>query len=302
MGDGGSGKSVLAAALVQDRAMRRRFPDGMRWVQLEPPTAETTSAARRPWLTQRQQDLAKDLADLLPGSQVAGEVTDVEQGRNRLADLLRNRAYLLVIDNVWTTDDVYAFSVLDRRGALLVTTRHAGLVRGAGAAKVEVAELSGAQARTLAARWAGVEEQLLPREAAETLQLVGNLALGVKTVAALALGNGRRWAEMADRLRRADLAALELQFPGYPYPTLLAALRLGLDDLDPFAQQRYRELAVFAGRGAARCRGQRWKRCGPRPKCPPPILGTCSQGLTTRRCFAAIRPPARSTYMTCSSM
>src|SRR5947199_5480138 len=45
----------------------------------------------------------------------------------------------LVIDNVWTADDVYAFSdVLDPRGALLVTTRNAGLVRAMGAAEVEV--------------------------------------------------------------------------------------------------------------------------------------------------------------------
>ena len=140
--------------------------------------------------------------------------------------------------------------VLGQRGALLVTTRDAGLVRATGAAEVEVAELSDAQARTLAAGWAGVPEQLLPPPAAETLRLVGNLALGVATVAALARGDGQRWAELADRLRRADLAALELRFPGYPHPSLLAALQLGLDYLDPSDRQRYRELAVFAGRGA----------------------------------------------------
>ena len=244
-GMGGSGKSVLAAALVRDPAVRRRFPDGLAWVRLEPPTGDP--AARRGVLAQRQQELAAKLA---PAGQVAGEVTDVEQGRDRLAELLRDRACLVVVDNVWTADDVYAFSVLDRRGALLVTTRDAGLVRAAGAAEVEVAELSDAQARTLAAGWAGVPEQLLPPPAAETLRLVGNLALGVATVAALARGDGQRWAELADRLRRAELAALELRFPGYPHPSLLAALQLGLDYLDPSDRQRYRELAVFAGRGA----------------------------------------------------
>ena len=244
-GMGGSGKSVLAAALVRDPAVRRRFPDGLAWVRLEPPVGDP--AARRGVLAQRQQELA---AKLTPAGQVAGEVTDVEQGRDRLAELLRDRACLLVVDNVWTADDVHAFTVLDRRGALLVTTRDAGLVRAAGAAEVEVAELSDAQARTLAADWAGVPEQVLPPPAAETLRLVGNLALGVATVAALARGDGQRWAELAERLRRAELAALELRFPGYPHPSLLAALQLGLDYLDPSDRQRYRELAVFAGRGA----------------------------------------------------
>ena len=244
-GMGGSGKSVLAAALGQDPAVCRRFPDGLAWVRLEPPTGDP--AARRGVLAQRQQEL---VAKLTPAGQVAGEVTDVEQGRDRLAELLRDRACLVVVDNVWTADDVYAFDVLGQRGALLVTTRDAGLVRATGAAEVEVAELSDAQARTLAAGWAGVPEQLLPPSAAETLRLVGNLALGVATVAALARGDGQRWAELADRLRRADLAALELRFPGYPHPSLLAALQLGLDYLDPSDRQRYRELAVFAGRGA----------------------------------------------------
>jgi hypothetical protein len=243
-GMGGSGKSVLAAALGRDPTVLRRFPDAA-WVRLEPPTGDP--AARRGVLAQRQQEL---VARLTPADQVAGEVTDLEQGRNRLAELLRDRAFLLVIDNVWTADDVYAFSVLGQCGALLVTTRNAGLVRTMEAAEVEVAELSDAQARTLAAGRAGVPEQDLPPAAAETLRLVDNLALGVATVAAQAKNDKQRWAELADRLRRADLAAIELQFPGYPHPNLLAALQLGLDYLDPSNRQRYLELAVFAGRGA----------------------------------------------------
>ena len=66
-----------------------------------------------------------------------------------------------------------AFTVLDR-GALLVTTRDAGLV-----------ELSDEQARTPAAGWAAVLGQVLAAPAAETLRLAGNLALGVATLAAL---------------------------------------------------------------------------------------------------------------------
>jgi len=243
-GMGGSGKSVLAAALVRDGAVRRRFPDGLAWVRLEPPTGDPT--ARRTVLAQRQQELAAKLA---PTGQAVGEITNVEQGRDRLADLLRGRACLLVVDNVWTADDVYAFSVLDGRGALVMTTQDAGLVRAAGAAEIEVAELSETQARMLAAGWAAIPEQLLPPAAVETLQLVGNLALGVATVAALARGDAQRWVEMADRLRRAELAALELRFPGYPHPSLLAALQLGLESLDLSDRLRYRELAVFAGRG-----------------------------------------------------
>ena len=242
-GMGGSGKSVLAAALMRDPTVRRRFPDGLAWVRLEPPDDPAT---RRSVLAQRQQELVNKLT---PADQPIGEVTDVERGRDQLAELLRDRACLVVVDNVWTADDIDAFSVLDRRGALVVTTRDARLVRAMGAAEVEVTELSDAQARTLPADWAEVPEQSLQPSAEETLQLVGNLALGVATVAALARGDGHRWVELADRLRKADLAKLEMQFPGYPHPSLLAALQLGLNYLESSARLRYRELAVFAGRG-----------------------------------------------------
>ena len=243
-GMGGSGKSVLAAAVRQDGAVCRRFPDGLTWVRLEPPDDPVT---RPSMLAQRQQQLVDKLT---PAGQVAGEVTDVEKGRDRLAELLRGRACLVVVDNVWTPDDVYAFDVLGQRGALLVTTRDAGLVHAANLADVEVTDLTDPQARTLTAGWAGVPEQLLPPSVTETLQLVHNLALGVATVAARARDDEQRWADMADQLRRADLAPLTMQFPDYRFPSLLAALQLSLDYLEPRDRRRYRELAVFAGRGA----------------------------------------------------
>ena len=228
-------------------------------------------AARQGVLAQRQRELA---AKLTPAGQVAGGVTDVEQGRDRLAELLRDRACLLVVDNVWTADDVYAFSVLGQRGALLVTTRDAGLVRASGAAEVEVAELSDAQARTLAAGWAAIPEQLVPPSVAETLQLVGNLALGVATVAALARDDRQRWAELAERLRRLELATLELRFPGYPHRPCWPRCNWAWTTWTP-------PLGSGTGSwpcspGTARCHGQRWRRCGLRPACPPPMPGTCS--------------------------
>ncbi|WP_448612212.1 NB-ARC domain-containing protein [Geodermatophilus sp. URMC 60] len=243
-GMGGSGKSVLAAALGWDSAVRRRFPDGLAWVRLDPPTGDT--AARPSSLIQKQQEL---IAKLNGDGAVAGQLATVEQGRDRLAEVLRGRRCLLVIDNVWTTEDVHAFDVLDRRGALVLTTRDAGLARRAGAVEVEVAELTDEQARQLAAGWARVGTDALPKAAAQTLRLVGNLALGVATVAAQAEAGVQRWPEFTNRLRAADLAALQVPFPGYPHQTLLAALQLGLDCLGPSERQRYRELAVFAGRG-----------------------------------------------------
>lgn len=217
----------------------------MLWVRLEPPNGD--GVARRAWLSQKQQEL---IAKLTPSGQPATAISDIEYGRDRLLELLADRAVLLVVDNVWLTEDVHAFNVVGRRGALVLTTRDVGLVRGVDATELEVAELTDEQARALAATWAGLTPDTLASEADEVLAQVGNLALGVATVAAIARDDRQRWAEVGVRLRAADLAALRLQFPGYPHPTLLAALRLGLDYLEPDARVRYSELAVFAGHGA----------------------------------------------------
>ncbi len=242
-GMGGTGKSVLVAAVGRETAVSRRFSDGMVWVRLDPPAGD--AAARSKSLPQKQYELAAKLAT----DGTAGPIADVQEGRDRLAELLRGRTCLLVVDNVWTPEDVHAFDVLDCRGALVLTTRDAGLVRGAGAVEVAVERLTQEQAHAVAASRAGVAVESLPTAATRAFELVGNLALGVATLAADARADGRRWAELAERLEVADLAAIRVQFPDYPYPTLLAALHLSLDHLPVSVRERYRELAVFAGRG-----------------------------------------------------
>ena len=54
-GMGGVGKSVLAAALANDEAIRRAFPDGVIWVEL----------GQDPELTERQAQVAASLGDTI---------------------------------------------------------------------------------------------------------------------------------------------------------------------------------------------------------------------------------------------
>ena len=72
-GMGGSGKSVLAAAVRQDRAVCRRFPDGLTWVRLEPPDDPMT---RPGMLAQRQQQLVAMLEEGVTAAARAREISD----------------------------------------------------------------------------------------------------------------------------------------------------------------------------------------------------------------------------------
>ncbi len=84
-GAGGYGKTTLAKALCHDDAVQQRFHHGILWVTL----GET------PDLIKQILDLIEVLTGARPGYQ------DLGAASARLAELLANHAYLLVIDDVW---------------------------------------------------------------------------------------------------------------------------------------------------------------------------------------------------------
>ena len=96
-GMGGIGKSVLASALAHDRKVREAFPDGIVWIGL----------GALPDLRARMQDAHRALGG-------DGAMATEHEGKEKLKDLLRDKAVLLVIDDVWRRGDADAFDVLGR--------------------------------------------------------------------------------------------------------------------------------------------------------------------------------------------
>jgi len=56
---------------------------------------------------------------------------------------------------------------------------------------------------------------------------------------------GTSWVDLRDALREADLSFIEKQFPNYPYPNVLRALKVSVDSLSQDEAERYQELLVF---------------------------------------------------------
>ena len=83
-GMGGIGKSVLASALAHDRKLREAFPDGIVWIGL----------GSLPDLRARMQDVHLALGGV-------GAIATEHEGKEKLRDLIRDKAVLLVIDDVW---------------------------------------------------------------------------------------------------------------------------------------------------------------------------------------------------------
>ena len=177
-GQGGIGKTVLAAAAARDPVIGAHFPDGVFWVTVG-----------------EQPDLAGLQAGLLSRLGAAGPAPrSAAEGAGLLRQALAGRQVLLVVDDVWSAAAAQAFRVTGPRGRVLYTTRDPAVLAAVGAVAEQVGVLSPAAARQLLARIAGLPEDALPPEADRMLAATGRVALAVALV-------GRRGP------RRGDVAA-----------------------------------------------------------------------------------------------
>lgn len=222
-GQGGIGKSVLAAALARDEEVRRAFPDGIYWVTL----------GQEPELLRIQSDLLRSLG----GNE--STVTGLENGRRALAEVLNDRSCLVVVDDAWNTSHARALDAVGSRSRLVVTTRDATILTALGAREERVQRLPESLAVELLANWAGSPSGTLPEEARRVAQECGHLPLAL-AVAGARVRDGLAWADLLDALEQG-----RLEFLDHPYANVFRSMRLGVDALSPHDRERYLELAVF---------------------------------------------------------
>ena len=107
-GAGGYGKTTLARALCHDDAVLETYYDGVLWVTLGEKPGDTATTL-------------EDLIVVLSGE--ASGLTSAEARRSRLADLLRDRHMLIVLDDVWNAAHVQPLMLGGEHCARLITTR-----------------------------------------------------------------------------------------------------------------------------------------------------------------------------------
>jgi len=108
-GIGGSGKSTLAKAVCHEPAIKKHFPGGFLWISLTPPLASLSS-------------MFKNLCKSLSNENTDGDATYFE---NLLRSLVSNNPcpLLVVLDNVWSTDDAMPFVDVFSSCKIILTTR-----------------------------------------------------------------------------------------------------------------------------------------------------------------------------------
>ncbi|WP_340687144.1 AfsR/SARP family transcriptional regulator [Amycolatopsis coloradensis] len=223
-GEPGAGKSTLAVSTAH--RLRRSFPDGQLFVPL--------AGASDP------RELADVLGDLLRALGVTGPAIpdDVEARaavyRGRLAD----RRVLVVLDDAASPEQVRALLPGTPGSAVLITSRQrlSGL---AGADRLHLAPLSGAEAMTLLARLAGRDRVGAERADAERIaKACGNLPLALRIAGSrLAMRPGLPLGKLAGKLedevsRLDELQVSDLQVRG--------SIALSYQALSPAARRAFR--------------------------------------------------------------
>jgi WD40 repeat protein len=228
---GGVGKTVLAAAVIQDEQIRARFRDGIVWLTL----GQTPDV-----LTLQRRLLAWVAPDKEPPNEFPA-------GRDALDTALKSRRWLIVLDDVWRQGDLRAFDVADTPSRLLITTRNEEVVRASGAVPHVVEELTPPAARAFLAKAVGLAEQDLPPTAGNVIEECGRLPLALALAGATlasAPEDEELWRDVVAALRAADHEQLQAEFD-YPYPHPIAAIQASVDFLPPEHRAAYLQLAIF---------------------------------------------------------
>ncbi|MCX6599800.1 MAG: NB-ARC domain-containing protein, partial [Acidobacteria bacterium] len=231
-GMGGIGKTILAQALSRDPVIQEAYPDGVVWVTVGQDPAHS--------LLNRMQQIRLALGDEPGANESELHCT------NCYRTTLRDRAALVIVDDVWRVQDIEPFLAESPRSRLLFTTRDGDIANATQATLHEAGLLTLEESRALLARSSGLGDAPLPSEAAGLVGECGRLALAVSMIGAMLRGKPQAyWAHVLKLLKSADLERIGFQLGGYPHAGLLKALQVSVDGLSAQARQRYLALAVL---------------------------------------------------------
>jgi hypothetical protein len=169
VGMGGVGKSVLAIAIARDDEVRGKFPDGVIWLTL----------GKNVTVTEKQIELIQVLG--LPPM----NFKNWEEGRAQLSMLTVERAYLIILHDVWEETDAEAFTRLGTGCRLLVTTRNRRVLEKIGAEVFQLDVLTPQEALELLTSHVEQPIEALPPEAVEVAKFCGYLPLALASFGSL---------------------------------------------------------------------------------------------------------------------
>jgi len=172
-GMGGIGKSVLLRAICDGQSIQDRFVDGILWMTFGHEVGPV----------QLEQKL-REWIKALNGTPLDTD-SNSDELKNELAELLKNKACLLILDDVWDKVQLEAFQVTGSNCRIIFSTRDAEIAREVGARLQSVDVMSNNMAVELLDKWSQGYLQDTPRQYKEwIIDSVGALPLAIKLAGA----------------------------------------------------------------------------------------------------------------------
>jgi hypothetical protein len=255
----GVGKSTLARAVGHSSLVTEHFPDGALWIDIGPEgdTSATT------WQAQILERCGR-----------SGVVRDQASGRQAVRAALAGRRLLIVLDDVWSADQVRSLLPPDAGSTLLITSRNEEALFF-DTERIRAEPLDAGPDVQLVLAYADTGSDATPAPAlARVTRACAGLPLALAVAGSL-VGEATRhwgfatedaWEDVADRLERSGVTSLGARFQDYPHPTLWVALDASVASLSEAERDRFTELAALNGHGwvpvAAVRRLWRREECG----------------------------------------
>jgi ankyrin repeat protein/ABC-type dipeptide/oligopeptide/nickel transport system ATPase component len=249
VGMAGSGKSVLANALVRSSApINEAFPGGIYWIARPDVDASILSYQKQLYLQ-------------LPGA-LRFEAHSSQEGLLELKRLAQQRISgarcLLVVDDPLESAGALAALDLGENAMFLVVAKDRTLLHARGVAEHSICELKRmepSEGRELLARWvqASLGEAALDETALRVADQLEYLPVALAMVGALvaaAPDPETAWEDVLSALAAADLDDVSHPVDNYPVPGLPAIFDMSLAGLTSEHQQRLFDLAILPRRAS----------------------------------------------------
>ena len=235
-GPGGFGKTTLAQAICHDDQIITQFDHGILWVTL----------GEQPRMVDKLSMLFTALTD------EERQFADLDAARIELADRLRWKRCLIVIDDVWNYNDLQALLQGGPESVRLITTRQSSIAADANAVEVSVNEMTTAEAvDMLAVNFSGMN--LSRSSLTHAAQRLGEYPLLLKLFAGYVTQSFRAHKQRAEDAVNELLAEFgEIGTTAYDRPNakdrgqaVAITLGLSLKRLSALESARCAELSIF---------------------------------------------------------
>ena len=235
-GAGGFGKTTLAALVCKAEALRERYAGGLIWLTIGEDLSGSALAELANSATEIISSTRPSTSDPLVAGAMLGEAMDASDG------------VLMVLDDVWFSDQLAPFMIGGANSRRLVTTRNRNVLpRGAKSFLVDA--MQDDQATKLLTMGLG---KLPLGIIIKLMDITGRWPVLLGLINASILENVKLGATVEEaanwaisKLAQDGPAALDIRYPSSRAQAVTATMKVSLDQLEPEERRRYLELAVF---------------------------------------------------------